>query len=288
MFSFLGNVKVGDSLPVRIMGTINLSPESFYKGSIAIKEGQILKKASAMIEQGADLLDVGAYSTAPYLNTRISKEEEIKRIERALRVIREVDRNIAISVDTFRAEVAERAFYFDAQVINDVTGLEDRMIARVVREHDGSLIIMAYDPDGKRKDKPLKRIVKALRASLAIAEEEGIDKRRIVLDPGIGFFREEGRGPAFSKQKVMPWYLWDIQVIRNLRILKRLGFPVCLSLSRKSFIGKVLGIENPEERLFGSIGATVIAVEKGANIIRTHDVMETVQAVRMAEAIIRS
>lgn len=289
MFSYLGKVKVGDSYPVRIMGIINLSPESFYKGSVFLRGEQISSVARSMAESGAEIIDIGAYSTAPYLKTGISEEKEIERIELALREITKIDKDISISVDTFRARVAERALSLGCQIVNDVTGLKkEREIASVVREHDASLVVMAYDPKGRIYSKPIRRILTALKESLRIAEEFGIEKRRIAVDPGIGFFREEGAGPAFSMQKVMPWYSWDMHIINNLRKIKKLGLPVAISISRKSFIGKVLGIEKPEGRLIGSIASTVVAVERGANIIRTHDVLETFHAVRMAEAIIRS
>jgi dihydropteroate synthase len=287
MFSVLGKVRVGENYPVRIMGAINLSPESFYKGSVVTSQKKLEETAQMMISSGADFLDIGAFSTAPYLETEISEEKEIERIEWALKIIKKIDKNISVSVDTFRARVAERAMSLGAEIINDVTGLKgDDKMCSVLKEYNASLIIMAFDPLGKEKERPISRILNSLLKSLRIAEMQGLERKKIVVDPGIGFFREKGRGPAFSKQTLMPWYIWDMHVINKLDRLKKIGLPVAISLSRKSFIGKVLGKERAEERLFGSIAATAIAVERGAKLVRTHDVEETLHAVRITEAIL--
>ena len=121
--------------------------------------------------------------------------------------------------------------------------------------------------------------------TLRIARRAGIDDGSVVLDPGIGFFREEGTGRAYSRQKLMPWYEWDVKVLADLRKLEPLGRPICVGVSRKSFLGKIAGVKEPEERLAASLAASAVAVMNGASMIRTHDVGETLQAVRVAEAI---
>jgi dihydropteroate synthase len=131
-------------------------------------------------------------------------------------------------------------------------------------------------------------IATALKRSLRRALAAKVPRGKIVVDPGIGFFREEGEGIGFSRQRLLPWYLWDSHVLNHLRDLRALGYPIGISVSRKSFIGKILDIQEPAGRLPGSLAATALAVANGASLIRTHDVAETLQAVRVAETISRS
>ena len=134
----------------------------------------------------------------------------------------------------------------------------------------------------------MKRILAALKETLDLGAKAGVPEEKVVIDPGLGFFRREGRGFGFSPVKEFPWYEWDCTVIRELGQLQSLGRPSCISISRKSFIGKILGLQRPEERLVGSLAATAIAVFNGVHLVRTHDVSATVQAVRMAESIKKS
>ncbi len=277
-------MRVGDGLPVRIMGALNVSPESFYKGSVAVSEHEIGKRARMMLKEGADIIDVGAMSTAPYLETQISLEEEMRRIKRAFRAIRA--KNALLSVDTTRAEVANEALEAGARIVNDVSGLKnDSRMAEVVKKHDASLTAMAYSPRRIRNN-PVETVVAALRESVEIAIGAGIPKQRIAIDPGIGFYRAKGSGIGFSTQELLPWYRWDCFMLKHLSELRIVGRPICVSVSRKSFIGQILRLKRPEERLAGSLSAAALAVAKGAHIIRTHDVLATLQAVRMAEAIV--
>lgn len=240
-----------------------------------------------MIEEGADVVDIGAMSTAPYLTTEISLDEEVSRLKAAVQAVKAAG-NITISVDTTRARAAEAALKAGADVVNDVSGLKgDVGMARVVKAYDASLILMAHGGRGL-KGGPIERIFSALKASLRIASSVDVSPEKIVVDPGIGFFRERGGGRGFSEQRLLPWYRWDCFVLKHLQQLHNLGQPVCVSVSRKSFIGRVLELERPEDRLVGSLSATSLAVAHGAHVVRTHDVGATVEAVRMAEAIIRA
>jgi dihydropteroate synthase len=268
------------------VAAINVSPESFYKGSIASDPEKISAMVREAVEEEADMVDVGAMSTAPYLKNEISEEVEVTRIRMALTAIADVD-DVLVSVDTVRASVADAALKSGASVINDVSGLKnDPEMARVVSEYEASLLAMAHATATSNR-KPIMQVREALRETLRIAERAGVSERRIVLDPGIGFFREKGVGRAYSPQRLMPWYEWDCRVLADLRNLETLGRPLCVGLSRKSFLGKILNLENPEQRLPASLAAAVIAVVNGARIVRTHDVKETVQAVRVAEAIMK-
>lgn len=267
----LSGVKVGIGEPVKIIGAINLSPESFYKDSVAKNPEEALRVAENMIEQGASIIDVGGMSTAPYLNTYVSVEEEIRRAVPVISKIR--DLGVPISIDTKRYEVAARAVEAGASIINDVSGLSDRRMVDLISSMDLSLIMGAF---GKPKSSdPLREIRRFISEGLERAS--GIREERIVVDPLIGFFREQDK----------PWYIWDSEVLRRLSSLLIMGRPICIGVSRKSFIGKIAGEDDPRRRLPGSIAAAAIAVYNGASVVRTHDVWETVQAVRIAEFIRR-
>jgi dihydropteroate synthase len=283
----LGSVSVGDGLPVRIMAAVNASPESFYKGSVADSAKEVSARVLKAVEEGADLVDIGGASTAPYLSRHVSEEMEISRVRSALRAAFDAvgEGKTAISVDTVRASVARVALRGGASVVNDVSGLKnDPEMASLINEREASLFAMAHSSRLSSAG-PIRVVSRSLRETLRIAERAGIDERRIVLDPGIGFFREGVGSSTSSQQKVMPWYEWDCEVIANLGRLGPLGRPLGVGLSRKSFLGKILGLEDPGERLAGSLAVTAIAVMNGAHLIRTHDVKETLQAVRVAEAV---
>ena len=273
----LAGLKVGDAYPVRVVGVINVSPESFYKGSIVTTREEIAATALKMVKEGAEILDVGAMSTAPYLQTEISVDEEKKRLTSAIKVVKE-NVNVPVSADTTRSIPAEAAIKAGADIINDVSGLKnDARMAKLVAEYGVSLIIVARD-GAYGRGPPIQRVITALRQSLHIAEKAGISLDKIVVDPGIGFFR----------QAECPWYIWDCNVIANLQKLRTLGRPIHVGASRKSFIGKILDQENPEQRLLGSLSAAAIAVFNGAHLVRTHDVKATIEVVRLAEYIRKS
>jgi dihydropteroate synthase len=284
VYAKLAELKLGDDYPVRIMGIINVSPESFYKDSVKSRPDDASELAIAMAEEGADIIDVGGMSTAPYLATEISVEEETKRLTEAIKAIRDAVK-MPISVDTPRLAPAEAALEAGANVVNDVSGLKhDTRMADLIAKHDASAILMAFETKGS-SDPPMERITSALKETLDLGSKAGIPEEKIVIDPGLGFFRKDGRGFGFSPSSELPWYAWDCAVIREIGQLRSLGRPSCISISRKSFIGKILGIENPDDRLVGSLAATSIAVFNGVNLVRTHDVGATVQAVRLAENI---
>jgi dihydropteroate synthase len=271
----ISGVQVGRGHEVKVMGIINASPESFYKGSVKTDVHEIALVAKEMQEAGAHIIDMGAMSTAPYLETIIPVEEEARRMAQAIGAVRS-SCNLPVSADTPRAHVAEAAVSAGASAINDVTGLKyDGRMAGVIAEAGVAAIVGAYS----KRPAPgrIAGTIRALKESLAIAKNAGI--KDVVVDPSIGFFREGGRNPFFTKMTDMPWYARDIEVLSNLGRLAALG-PVCVSASRKSFIGHLLNLQ-PEERLVPSIVSEVVAVMNGASIIRTHNVKETVQALTM-------
>jgi dihydropteroate synthase len=273
----IGLVQIGEKLVPKVLGIINASPESFYKASVKTGKREIAATAKKMQEDGAHVIDVGAMSTAPYLETVIPVEEEIRRMRQAIRAVKGAC-DLPISADTPRASVAEEAIAAGADAVNDVTGLkyDDRM-AGVVAGAGVPVIIGAYSkiPATGR----LAGTIKALKESLAIAKKAGI--KEIAVDPSIGFFREEGKNPFFTKMTDVPWYTRDIEALNNLGRLAKIK-PVCISVSRKSFIGHLLNVKG-DDRLVPSIMCEAMAVLNGASIIRTHSVRETVQALTMLQ-----
>jgi dihydropteroate synthase len=272
---------VGKKFTVKVMGIINTSPESFYKGSVKTGEQEIAMTARQMQEDGAHIIDIGGMSTAPYVQTAVLVpiEEEIRRITGAIKVVKGVC-DLPISADTPRAAVAKEAIAAGADAVNDVTGLKyDSKMADVAAKAGVSMIIGAYSkvPVPGR----MAGTLKALKKSISLASEAGI--KDVTIDPSIGFFRQEGKNPFFTKMTDMPWYVRDIDILSNLHKLATLKKPICISVSRKSFIGYLLNLNAAEDRLIPSIICEIIAALKGANMIRTHNVRETVHAVTMLQ-----
>lgn len=275
----LAGLEVGDGRPVALVGAINLSPESFYAGSVSASREALLATAEEMVGAGAALLDVGAMSTAPYLEGAIEAEREADRLGTAIEtLVAKLD--VLVSADTSRAIPARAALQAGARVINDVRGLTaDPHLARVVAESGAGLIVMASERGGHEGGSPAATALELLGESLTLAAQAGIPAEHIVVDPGLGFFR--GRG--------MPWYDWDCAVLATLGELRALGRPLCVGASRKSFIGALdPAAGDPADRLPGSLAAATAAVLGGAHLIRTHDVAATRQAVRVAEGIARA
>jgi len=287
----LGKLPIGSGHPVRIMGVINASPESFYAGSIADVPERAVELADSW-RGFVDLIDVGGMSTAPYKDTWVPAEEELRRVVPVVKALaRHVD--IPISVDTYRPKVAEEALRAGASIVNDVTGLKlYPEMCKVVRDYGASLVLMAREREPRPGADPVDRLISALRESVEIALRCGVDPERIVVDPGIGF----PTLPPADAPYVMageyrhgdpqwPWWKWDLYVIKNLEKIGELGRPVLVGVSRKSFIRRILGARTPDEILPGSLAAEALAVAHGADAIRTHNPKESRQAVKIAEAL---
>jgi dihydropteroate synthase len=273
----IGDVSINRN-SVKIMGIMNVSPESFYKNSIKTNLNSISSYVKKLENDGADIIDIGAMSTAPYLDTVISSKVEILRLKKAIKIIRH-NCKLPISVDTPRARVAEEAIKMGANAINDVCGLKyDPQMAEIVSKYNIPVILGAYEKKPRKiltgKSFSTKRI---LHNSITIAQKAGINKTKIIIDPSIGFFRKEGNNPFFTKITTIPWYCRDIEIVSNLKELTKLSFPICISLSNKSFLGKLMNLRI-NERLIPSLIMEIIAVINGATVIRTHNVKETVLA----------
>jgi len=260
------------------MGALNVSPESFYAGSVLGNVEALVASAFTMVEAGAAIIDVGARSTAPYRSADITPDEERRRLGRAVDALA-AKLPVPVSADTSRATVAEAALEAGARIINDVSGLADPAMGRIVRSHDASVILVAHpDVAPSPRPDPVPAVRAGLSAALERARHAKIADEHIVLDPGIGFFRDEA----------LPWHEWDVRVLAGLEELHDLGRPLAIGVSRKSFIGALTGRADPAERLAGSLAATAIAVMHGAALIRTHDVAETKDAVVVAKCVGRA
>jgi dihydropteroate synthase len=276
--AIVAGVSVGDGLDVAVVGALNVSPESFYSGSVAVEADRLLQAAEAMARAGAAWLDVGAMSTAPYLEARIPETLEADRLHWAVGLLT-TKLDLPVSADVSRVGPARAALEAGARMINDVTGLAgDPALARLTAEAGVALVLMAGPTAAPIAGEPVARVHAALECSLAIARAAGIPDERILVDPGIGFFRGHG----------VTWPDWDCRVLAGLPALRDLGRPLYVGVSRKSFIGALAGIGDPADRLPGSLAATAAAVLGGAQVIRAHDVAETVQAVRVAQAVRRA
>ena len=275
----IANISVGGQNPVRIMGILNTSPESFYKKSINTSRTKIKNAVIQMENDGADFIDVGGMSTAPYLSTMVSEKIESKRVLDAIKIIQNTT-NLPISVDTCRSNVAKIALENNVEIINDISGLKyDKNMKNVISKFQPSLILCAYDSKTILGNS-INSTKKLFKSSLKIAKDCQIPDKKIVLDPAIGFFRKTGKGKFFTKIKT-DWVDRDLSIIKNLNSFK-MKYPILISVSNKSLIGNLLQKENPSDRLFGSITAEAICVLNGANIIRTHNVMATRDAITIA------
>jgi dihydropteroate synthase len=275
----IANISVGRRNPVRIMGILNTSPESFYKKSINTTRMKIRNTVIQMENDGADFIDVGGMSTAPYLSTNVSEKIESARILNAVKIIQD-STNLPISVDTCRSNVAKNALENNVEIINDISGLKyDEKMKDVLSKFQPSIILCAYDSK-KISGSTITSTKKLLTDSLKIIKKSNISDKKVVLDPAIGFFRKTGKGNFFTKINT-DWAKRDLSVIKNLNSIK-MNYPVLISISNKSIIGNLLDKENPSDRLFGSITAEAICVLNGANIIRTHNVMATKDAITIA------
>jgi dihydropteroate synthase len=272
----LAGVTVGGAQPVRLMAAINVSPESFYPGSVRADAAALRDAAQAAIADGADWIDLGARSTAPYRASDVSVEEEMRRLRWAVPIAAAAVA-APISVDTTRADAALAGLECGARLINDVTGLfGDPAMAAAAARADGLVLTAAPQALGAAAlTPPLAAVRTALRASLQRAATAGIEASRIMLDPGIGFFAS----PEVSALD------FNLAVLRELDALSDLQLPLLVGVSRKRFIGLLSGREAPQDRLSGSLAATAVAVLRGAAAIRTHDVAATRDAVRVAAAL---
>lgn len=260
------------SLPLRrrtlVMGILNVTPDSFSDGGRYNRIDLALEHARKLAQDGADILDIGGESTRPGA-TPVSLEEELDRVIPVIeKVSQEID--LPVSVDTYKAEVARQAIQAGAHILNDVWGAKrDPDMAKVAAELDVPIILM-HNREEAKYNSLMDDILSDLKESVLIAREAGVKEERIILDPGIGFAKS---------------YEENLIVMRNLKRIVDLGYPVLLGTSRKSLIGKTLGLP-PEERVEGTAATVAFGVAQGCRIVRVHDVKEMVRVCRMMDAML--
>jgi len=260
-----------------VMAILNVTPDSFSDGGKFFSVDEAVKQAEKFIEAGADILDIGGESTRP-TSERVSTEEEIRRVVPVIEAIAKRFK-IPISIDTSKAEAAEKAVQAGAEIINDISGLRfDERIAEVAAKYKTGLVLMHSrgDFETMHRQEPVENILNEIsngfRFSIEKAESYGVQKENIALDVGIGFSKTFGQ---------------NLELIAKLNVLCQefSDFPMLVGTSRKSFIGKILGDVPTSERLQGSLASAAIAVWNGAKIIRVHDVKATVEMLKTVETI---
>ena len=255
-----------------VMGILNVTPDSF-SGDGIISVDRAVSQARKFEEDGADLIDIGGESTRPetWSDAGLPASEELRRVVPVVEQVAAVV-GIPVSIDTYKAEVAQQAVAAGARLINDVWGLrrDPRMAATVAAT--GMPVVLMHNQPGGGYDDVIGDISRSLLESVAIAHAAGIADDRIIADPGIGF----GKTPE-----------QNLEIIRRLPELRSLGFPLLVGPSRKSFIGKALDLPI-DERLEGTAGAVALSIAGGADIIRVHDVKAMVRVARMVDAIVRA
>ncbi|MEO6381366.1 MAG: dihydropteroate synthase [Nitrobacter sp.] len=251
-----------------VMGVLNITPDSFSDGGQFIAPDQALAQAHRMIAEGADIIDIGAESTRPYGSQPVSHDDEIRRLKPVLAAA--VALGVPVSIDSMKSSVVAWALDTGAVIANDVWGLQrDPDMARVVAAHNAPIIVMHNRDTADATIDIMRDLVAFFNRSLDLAAKAGIPSGHIVLDPGIGFGKTQEQ---------------SMIALARLDELRTFGLPVLVGASRKRFISTVVPSE-PKERLGGSLAAHLIAARGGARIIRTHDVADTVQALRVAQAI---
>lgn len=260
-----------------VMGILNVTPDSFSDGGRYLDPGAAAERAARMIEEGADLVDVGGESTRPGAKP-VPAEEEWRRVGPVLERLAAGSDPVVVSVDTTKGEVARRALDAGASIVNDVSGLRfDRSIAEMAARTGAGLVVMHMrgDPSTMQADVAYDDLVgevrDRLRESVEVAVQSGCDPEQVVVDPGIGFGKSaEG----------------NLELLARLDRLLPLGRPILVGPSRKSFLGALLDLP-PEERVEGTLAACVVALTRGARIFRVHDVAPARRALDVAEAIRR-
>lgn len=266
---FIGNkeFKLGDR--TYIMGILNITPDSFSDGGNYNNIEKAVEKAKLMIEEGADIIDIGGESTRPG-GEYVTEEEEVKRVIPIIeRLSKEID--VPISIDTYKSRVAEEAIKAGATLINDVWGFKkDKEMAKVAAKYDVAVCLMHNKADKNYSD-IIEDMKKELKESLYIARSAGVKDEKIILDPGIGFAKT---------------YEDNLNVMNNLEKFRELGYPVLLGTSRKSMIGLTLNLP-VNERVEGTLATTSIGILKGCDFVRIHDVKENKRCAQMTDAIVR-
>ena len=251
------------------MGVINVSPESFWNGKYG-DEDAALERGRTLVEEGADVLDIGGQSTRPGYD-EVPPQEEAERVAPVIeRLVSELD--VPVSVDTYKASVAKAALEAGAHLLNDIWGFrQEAEMAALAVEYGVPAVIM-HNQRGREFHDVIDDVSAGLKASIAIAEEAGLARERLIIDPGFGF--------GWTPEQ-------NLEMVRRLGELRDLGLPILIATSRKSTIGMVLDDAPPEERLHGTSASMALAIANGVDLIRVHDMAEMRDVARVADAITR-
>ena len=265
-----------------IMGIVNLTPDSFsgdglYSTAYSVERiadsNRVVEFVEKMVRAGADIIDIGGESTRPGAGAITVKEELARTIPIIKKIAKRIE--VPISIDTYKPEVAKQALDNGAVMVNDITGLRDNKMIKVVSRYKAGLVIMHMKGNpATMQNKPvykslLDEIIEYLDKAIKRAMEAGIDREKIIIDPGIGF------GKTFTH---------NLEILKNLKEFKILGRPLLVGVSRKSFIGKILNVA-PQERIFGTVSACALAVENGADMVRVHDIKAVKEALKVLNTI---
>lgn len=253
-----------------IMGILNVTPDSFSDGGKFNEIDAAVNQARKLIEDGADIIDIGGESTRPGAEY-VTEEEEIKRVVPIIKAIKE-KLDVTISIDTYKARTAEEAIKAGADIINDIWGAKyDKNMAKVAAKYNTPIILM-HNRENKPYENLMEDVVRDLQESIDIALKAGVKKENIILDPGIGFSKT---------------YEENLIVMNNCEIIKKLGYPMLLGTSRKSMIGLTLNLP-VNERVEGTLATTVMGIINGFEFIRVHDVLENKRAAIMTDTILKA
>lgn len=258
----------------KVMGIVNVTPDSFSDGGRFISTDKAIAHAHDLVAQGADILDIGGESTRPGA-TPVPLDEELSRVIPVIESLAGI--GVPLSIDTYKPEVMRAAILAGVDIVNDVCALQEPQALEIVAASDVGVCLMHMQgrPQNMQQDPQYQDVVQEvsdfLKGRLAAAEQVGIAKARITLDPGFGF----GKRTAHN-----------LALLEGLSTLQKLGAPLLIGLSRKSVLGQVAGAD-VNERLYASLAASVIAVMKGANIVRVHDVKANVEALKVASAVMQ-
>ena len=255
-----------------VMGILNVTPDSFYDGESSFSDEQFVEKGLRLLQTGCDILDVGGESTRPGA-IEVPLGEELERVVGVIKKIKKCSPSAIISVDTRKANVAEKALQAGASIVNDISaGSFDKKMFNVVEKYNAGICLMHSQglpenmQDTPYYDNVLLDIYDYLEAKITEAERKGISREKIIIDPGIGF------GKSLRH---------NLEIIKKVSLFLGLGCPLMLGLSRKSFIGDIISERLPAGRLVGSIAAMLETLRNGVHVFRVHDVKETVDAIKV-------
>ena len=266
----IGNRELDLNARTYIMGILNVTPDSFSDGGKFNEVEAAVIQAKKLVEDGADIIDIGGESTRPGA-TYVTEEDEINRVVPIIKAIKK-ELDVIISIDTYKSKTAEAAILAGADIINDVWGAKyDGTMASIASKYDVPIILM-HNRNNEEYNNFLEEVISDITESINIVLEAGVKGERIILDPGIGFAKSHEQ---------------NLLLMNNLETLKTLGYPVLLGASRKRIVGLTLDLP-VNERVEGTIATTVIGITKGCEFVRVHDVLENKRAAVMTDTILKA